>query len=186
MRHEEHRHRADIDDEQDHGEELRARQQEETRGVDEGEDEEQHGMYRVLRPDDHERRRHCDESEQIEKQSLQTHIGAFFIPGQCGLPADVKQEYFKADEDDIVVNEISPTGYPMRMIRSSPAIGDGIRPNCEAYGYLLDSNGCCAYIEAYNRQVALHPDVKKISVMEKTCSVVRTSVKPSVLRRRAK
>jgi nitronate monooxygenase len=64
---------------------------------------------------------------------------------------------------------ISPTGYPMRMIKSCPAIGAGIRPNCEAYGYLLDGNGHCAYIEAYNREVALHPDAKKISVKDKTC-----------------
>jgi len=40
----------------------------------------------------------------------------------------------------------------MRMLKNSPGIGDGIRPNCEAYGYLLDSNGNCQYIEAYNRE----------------------------------
>jgi hypothetical protein len=45
----------------------------------------------------------------------------------------------------------------MRMLKSSPAIGDGIRPNCEAYGYLLDGNGNCSYITAYNREVAAHP-----------------------------
>ena len=73
---------------------------------------------------------------------------------RCGLPDEVKQGYFKADEDDIEVNQISPTGYPMRMIKASPGIGDGIRPNCEAYGYLLDANGKCAYITAWNREVA--------------------------------
>ena len=93
----------------------------------------------------------------------------FTVAEECGLPADVQQHYFKASEEEIVVNQISPTGYPMRMLTGSPAIGSGIRPNCEAYGYLLDSNGSCSYIEAYNRQVALHPGVKKISVMEKTC-----------------
>ena len=93
----------------------------------------------------------------------------FTVTRECGLPDDVKQEYFKADEDDIEVNQISPTGYPMRMIKSSPGIGDGIRPNCEAYGYLLDSNGKCAYIDAYNREVLAHPDAKRISVMDKTC-----------------
>ncbi|MGA9394185.1 MAG: nitronate monooxygenase [Azonexus sp.] len=93
----------------------------------------------------------------------------FTVSEECGLPADVKQEYFKADEDDIVVNEISPTGYPMRMIKSSPAIGDGIRPNCEAYGYLLDANGKCSYITAYNREVAAHPGARKVKVMDKTC-----------------
>jgi len=93
----------------------------------------------------------------------------FTVTRECGLPDDVKQEYFKADEDDIEVNQISPTGYPMRMIKSSPAIGDGIRPNCEAYGYLLDVNGKCAYIDAYNRELLAHPGERKIQVWDKTC-----------------
>jgi NAD(P)H-dependent flavin oxidoreductase YrpB (nitropropane dioxygenase family) len=93
----------------------------------------------------------------------------FTVANECGLPDKVKQEYFKASEEDIVVNTISPTGYPMRMLRNTPAIGSGIRPNCEAYGYLLDGNGNCAYITAYNAQLALHPDGKNISVMDKTC-----------------
>lgn len=93
----------------------------------------------------------------------------FTVSHECGLPEKVKQEYFKASEEDIEVNMISPTGYPMRMLKNSPAIGEGIRPNCEAYGYLLDAKGNCAYIEAYNREVTLHPDAKKISVKDKTC-----------------
>ncbi|WP_395691146.1 nitronate monooxygenase [Piscinibacter sp.] len=93
----------------------------------------------------------------------------FTVAKECGLPAKVQQEYFKADEDDIEVNQISPTGYPMRMIKASPGIGDGIRPNCEAYGYLLDANGKCAYIDAWNREVAAHPEAKRVSVMDKTC-----------------
>ena len=93
----------------------------------------------------------------------------FTVAQECGLPDDVKQEYFKASEADIEVNGISPTGYPMRMLKNSPAIGDGIRPNCEAYGYLLDANGNCQYIQAYNREVAAHPDEKKIRVWDKTC-----------------
>lgn len=93
----------------------------------------------------------------------------FTVANECGLPADVKQNYYRANEDDIEVNTISPTGYPMRMLKGSPAIGDGIRPGCESYGYLLDGNGHCAYITAYNRELALHPDGKNISVMDKTC-----------------
>jgi nitronate monooxygenase len=93
----------------------------------------------------------------------------FTVTKECGLPDDIKQEYFKADEDDLEVNEISPTGYPMRMIKASPGIGDGIRPNCEAYGYLLDANGKCAYVTSYNRELALHPGEKRISVKDKTC-----------------
>jgi nitronate monooxygenase len=93
----------------------------------------------------------------------------FTVAQECGIPEKIQQEYFKADEDDIEVNMISPTGYPMRMIKSCPAIGAGIRPNCEAFGYLLDANGHCDYIDAYNREVALHPNAKKISVKDKTC-----------------
>ncbi len=88
---------------------------------------------------------------------------------ECGLPAKVKQEYFKAEEKDLEVNLISPTGYPMRMLKGSPSIGSGIRPNCEAYGYLLDGNGSCAYIDAFNRALELHPDEKTLSVKDKTC-----------------
>ena len=93
----------------------------------------------------------------------------FTATRECGLPDKIKQEYLKASEDEIEVNMISPTGYPMRMLKGSPAIGAGIRPNCEAYGYLLDGSGNCAYITAYNREVAAHPDQKKVSVMDKTC-----------------
>ena len=93
----------------------------------------------------------------------------FTVTTECGLPEKVQQEYFRASEENIVVNQVSPTGYPMRMLTNSPAIGSGIRPNCEAYGYLLDANGSCAYIQAYNREVAAHPGAKRVSVMDKTC-----------------
>jgi len=93
----------------------------------------------------------------------------FTVAKECGLPEKVQQEYFRATEDDIEVNQISPTGYPMRMLKGSPAIGDGIRPNCEAYGYLLDATGKCSYVTAYNREVAAHPGARKVSVMDKTC-----------------
>lgn len=93
----------------------------------------------------------------------------FTVTHECGLPYNVKQEYFKASEEDIIVNGVSPTGYPMRMLRQTPAIGSGIRPGCESYGYLLDATGNCAYINSYNREVLAHPGEKNISVMDKTC-----------------
>ena len=93
----------------------------------------------------------------------------FTVANECGLPDKTKQEYFKASESDIEVNGISPTGYPMRMLKSSPAIGSGVRPNCESYGYLLDAGGKCDYINSYNREIKLHPTGKNISVMDKTC-----------------
>ena len=97
----------------------------------------------------------------------------FTVTRECGLPPGVQQEYFKAGEDDIEVNNISPTGYPMRMLKNSPAIGSGIRPNCEAFGYLLDGSGHCAYVSAYNRELCAHPSERhlhlKLSVKDKTC-----------------
>jgi len=93
----------------------------------------------------------------------------FTVSKECGLPPDVQQEYFRASESDIEVNGTSPTGYPMRMLKNSPSTGSGIRPGCESYGYLLDANGRCDYIEAYNREVAAHPNEKKIAVYDKTC-----------------
>jgi nitronate monooxygenase len=93
----------------------------------------------------------------------------FTVAEECGLPPDVQQEYFRASEADIEVNQISPTGYPMRMLKRSPAIGAGNRPNCEAYGYLLDAAGRCSYISAYNREVAAHPEARHVSVIDKTC-----------------
>jgi NAD(P)H-dependent flavin oxidoreductase YrpB (nitropropane dioxygenase family) len=93
----------------------------------------------------------------------------FTVTKECGLPEKVKQEYFKASEDDIIVNGVSPTGYPMRMLKNTPAIGSGIRPGCESYGYLLDATGNCSYINAYNREVLANPDAKAVVVMDKTC-----------------
>ena len=93
----------------------------------------------------------------------------FTVARECGLPEDVQQEYFKASEDTIEVNQISPTGYPMRMLTNSPAIGDGIRPNCEAYGYILDANGACSNITSYNRELEANPGARRLSVKDKTC-----------------
>ncbi len=106
----------------------------------------------------------------LEKGAAAVQVATrFTVAQECGLPEKVQQEYFKANEDDIEVNGVSPTGYPMRMLKHCPAIGSGIRPNCEAYGYLLDANGHCAYIDAYYREVAKHPGVKELHVYDKTC-----------------
>ena len=91
----------------------------------------------------------------------------FTVTKECGLPDRTKNHYFEAVEKDIVVNPISPTGYPMRMLRQSPGIGSGIRPNCEAFGYILDNKGHCAYVEAYHRELEKKPE--KISIRDKTC-----------------
>jgi len=111
-----------------------------------------------------------DAVEYLESGSAAVQVSTrFTVAAECGLPAKVKQEYFKANEADVEVNLVSPTGYPMRMLKNSPAIGSGIRPNCEALGYLLDGAGHCDYIDAYNRELEKHPDGKNISVKDKTC-----------------
>jgi len=111
-----------------------------------------------------------DAASYLEEGAAAVQVATrFTVTDECGLPNKVMQEYFKAGENDIEVNTTSPTGYPMRMLKNSPSIGSGIRPGCESYGYLLDSNGHCAYIDAYNREVAAHPKAKKIAVMDKTC-----------------
>lgn len=79
----------------------------------------------------------------------------FAVTEESGLSDAAKQAFFNARPEDIEVNALSPTGYPMRMLKSSPAIGSGIRPNCEAYGYLLNK-GECAYLKEWNaRQAAI-------------------------------
>ena len=70
----------------------------------------------------------------------------FTVAHECGLPEKVQQEYFKASEDDIEVNTISPTGYPMRMLKNSP--GDRRRHPPELRGLWLPARR--------QRQLCLH------------------------------
>ncbi len=91
----------------------------------------------------------------------------FTITEECGLPARVKQEYIKATESDVCVSLVSPTGYPMRILRQSPALNSGIRPNCEALGYILNRQGRCTYVDAYFK--ALAKNEKYPQVKEKVC-----------------
>ena len=58
---EENRDRADINDEQDHRQELGTCQKEQAGGVEERQDQEQHGINRIPRRNHHERRRNRDE-----------------------------------------------------------------------------------------------------------------------------
>lgn len=92
----------------------------------------------------------------------------FTITKECGLPDDVKQIYFQSDEDDVEVNFTSPTGYPMRMLNSSPSLRSNQRPNCEALGYILDAEGNCSYIGAYD-SVGVDDKGRKLPITEKMC-----------------
>ncbi len=93
----------------------------------------------------------------------------FTISKEAGLPADVKQNYINAREEDIVVNMASTTGYPMRMLTSSPTLRYAIKPNCEGLGYLLENGGKCTYIDEYYNALAERKAGDPLVVKEKTC-----------------
>ncbi len=92
----------------------------------------------------------------------------FTVTEECGLPTAVKQRYFTAIEEDIVVNSISATGYLMRMLKYSPAIGANIKPQCEPLGYTLSSKGTCLYVDAYYA-TGVDENGKKLPVEDKIC-----------------
>lgn len=92
----------------------------------------------------------------------------FTVAKESGLPDAVKDVYFGCSSDDIEVNQISPTGYPMRMLRQSPAINANTKPQCAAYGYLLDK-GDCPYLKAVRTALEKNPEDRLPHIAEKTC-----------------
>ena len=70
---EQHGDGADVDDDEDHRQELGAEQDEQPGGVEEGEDEEEHGVHGVLGHDDHHRRGDRKRRKQIEEARRQSH-----------------------------------------------------------------------------------------------------------------
>lgn len=91
----------------------------------------------------------------------------FTIALESGIPHDAKQAYLNSNESDVVVNMVSPTGYPMRMLKNSPALRTSMKPNCEALGYILDNDGHCDYIKEY--EAAKEKNPKKPEVNSKFC-----------------
>lgn len=92
----------------------------------------------------------------------------FAISKEGGYPFAVKQKLFRATEEDVVVTNVSPTGYPLRMLTSSPCLESRIRPQCERFGYLLDGDGACQYIQWYTKDSTLPPE-ERSRVVEKAC-----------------
>jgi nitronate monooxygenase len=92
----------------------------------------------------------------------------FTVTHECGMPAKVKQRYFEASEEDVFVSDLSPTGYPLRMLKSSPCINARVRPSCEAFGYVLSKDGCCPYIDAYQR-AGTDANGRQMPVTDKIC-----------------
>lgn len=93
----------------------------------------------------------------------------FTITKESGLPDQVKQHYLNAEKDHIVVNTVSPTGYPMRMLKSSPVLNYSIKPNCEGLGYLLDNKGKCGYIDSYYKALEAKQKGRRLTVNDQTC-----------------
>ncbi len=91
----------------------------------------------------------------------------FTVSKECGLPERVKQKYFEAKEEQVVVNTVSPTGYPIRMLTTSPCLSSNIKPQCEPFGYVLEK-GKCQYIDAY-KDTPYDADGKKCPVEGKIC-----------------
>ncbi|RXK88245.1 nitronate monooxygenase [Chlorobaculum sp. 24CR] len=94
----------------------------------------------------------------------------FTIAREAGLPDEVKQHYINASPEDVEVNLSSPTGYPMRMLKQSPTLQYGMKPNCEGLGYLLDNNGKCSYIDDYYEALeSRNPAEGRFVVKNHTC-----------------
>lgn len=109
----------------------------------------------------------CVEFIQLGVSAVQVAT-RFTVTKESGLPDYVKQKYFQAMENDVVVNTVSPTGYPMRMLIQSPGLKAATRPNCEALGYILDGKGKCAYLKTYY-DAHEGNNGKKHSVKDKIC-----------------
>ncbi len=92
----------------------------------------------------------------------------FTVTEECGLPLKAKQLFFGSNEDDVFVSNLSPTGYPLRLLKSSPCINSNIKPQCEPFGYILNKDGGCAYIDAYEA-TPVDAKGKKLPVTDKVC-----------------
>jgi nitronate monooxygenase len=92
----------------------------------------------------------------------------FAVTQESGLTNTAKQAFFDAEEEDIFVSGVSPTGYPIRLLRGSPCINSNVAPQCVSLGYALDSKGHCQYIDAYNA-TGVSETGKKLPVAEKVC-----------------
>jgi nitronate monooxygenase len=92
----------------------------------------------------------------------------FAITQESGLSDTAKQTFFEAEEKDVFVASVSPTGYPIRLLHSSPCLNSNIPPQCQSLGYAMSAKGQCQYIDAYNA-TGISESGKKLPVTEKIC-----------------
>ncbi len=92
----------------------------------------------------------------------------FTVSEEAGLPMRAKQQYFAANEADVYVSNVSPTGYPLRLLTTSPCLGSNVKPQCEPFGYALNTKGECGYLDAY-AATPVDESGKKLPVTDKIC-----------------
>ncbi len=92
----------------------------------------------------------------------------FTVAKESGLTDMAKQIFFEAEEKDVFVSGVSPTGYPIRLLRSSPCLNSNVAPQCIPLGYAINTKGHCQYIDAYNT-TGVSETGKKLPVVEKVC-----------------
>ncbi len=110
-----------------------------------------------------------DAAEFLDRGAAAVQLATrFTVTKESGLPDKVKQIYFSADEDDVIVSSMSATGYPLRMLTSSPCRYSNVKPQCEPFGYTLSKTGTCLYLDAYDA-VPVDERGQKLEVQDKMC-----------------
>ena len=110
-----------------------------------------------------------DAAEFLDRGAAAVQLATrFTVTKESGLPDKVKQIYFGADEDDVIVSSMSATGYPLRMLSSSPCRHSNVKPQCEPFGYTLSKTGTCLYLDAYDA-VPVDERGQKLEVRDKMC-----------------
>jgi NAD(P)H-dependent flavin oxidoreductase YrpB (nitropropane dioxygenase family) len=92
----------------------------------------------------------------------------FAVTKESGLSDQAKQAYFQAENDDVLVSGVSPTGYLFRLLKNSPCLNSNLAPQCVSLGYAIDPKGRCQYIDAYEA-TGISDSGKKLPVVEKVC-----------------
>ena len=87
---------------------------------------------------------------------------------ECGLGESAQKDYCKANEEDVSVSDVSATGYLIRMIKASASLRSSQKPMCWSLGYMLDGEGKCSYVDAYDATPVADAGHKE-NVKEKMC-----------------
>ena len=110
-----------------------------------------------------------DVSSFLEMGAVAVQVATrFTIAKESGLPNAAKQKFFEAEEKDVFVSSVSPTNYPIRILRSSPCLNSNLAPQCVPLGYVLNTKGQCQYTDAYDA-TSVSETGKKLLVVEKVC-----------------